>query len=134
MRSWLSPAWLKVLRQEDLAVGVFQREQALKQLSLQITKLQSTQKEFEQEMAERQEKIKNLESERDQLQQTYNQYQTQSAQVNAQQKAREERLLEVQSQSDNFLKEQEECIHEIKKTPTITKQTRKCRAKERSRS
>ena len=107
---WLNRSWLKVLREEDPAAGVFQREQELKLLSVRIEELQNTQKEIEETIAERREQIQRLEQQREQLQQSYNQQQAQSAQVNAQQKMRQEKLTDLKAQSERFKTEQAECI------------------------
>lgn len=113
---WLSPAWFKILKQEDAALGVFQREKELKELSTSISTMQAAQVDLEKSIVERTSSIKQLEQERNTLQQTCNQLQAQSAQVNAQQKAREERLTELQSQSEQFAREQTECANELQKT------------------
>ena len=112
--TWLSRHWLKVMREEDPAAGVFQREQELKEIASKITHLDTTQKELEANIAQRQEKLKSLESGRDQLQQTCNQQQAQAAQINAQQKAKQERLNELKAQTERLLKEQSECSKQLK--------------------
>lgn len=106
---WLNRSWLKVLREEDPAAGVFQREQELKQLTARIDELQATQKELEEAIAERSDDIQRLEQQREQLQQSYNQQQAQSAQVNAQQKMRQDKLADLQMQAERFKAEQSEC-------------------------
>lgn len=110
---WLNRSWLKILREEDPAAGVFQREQELKQLDLRIQSLQQTQKELETAINERKDQIVKLENKRDQLQQSYNQQQAQSAQINAQHKMKQERLSELQVRSERFQKEQTDCTTQL---------------------
>lgn len=110
---WLNRSWLKILRDEDPAAGVFQREQELKQLASRIDQLEATQKELEKNIEQRHEKILKLEQQRDQLQQTCNQQQTQVAQMNTQQKMKQERFTELKAQSERFMKEQDECVSQL---------------------
>ncbi len=67
---WLNRSWLKILRQEDPAAGVFQREQELKTLALRIENLQHTQEELENNINKHREDIQKLEQQRDQSQQS----------------------------------------------------------------
>lgn len=110
---WLNNSWLKILREEDPAAGVFQREQELKQLSLRIEELQDTQQQLEDAIQERKDEIIKLEQKRDQLQQSYNQQQSQSAQINAQHKMKQQRLVELESQSERFNAEQKDCLAQL---------------------
>jgi chromosome segregation protein len=112
---WINPSWIKILREQDPAAGVFQREQELKQLAARIEELQQAQQALEKSIAERREQIQKLERERDQLQQAYNQQQAQSAQFNAQQKMKQERLAELKIQSERFQKEQVDCANQLSK-------------------
>lgn len=111
---WVNRSWIKILRQDDPAAGVFQREQELKQLAQRIQQLQETQKELEKNIAQRLEKIQQLEMQREQLQQSYGQQQAQAAQINAQQKMKQERLAELKSESDRFMNELQECTHQLR--------------------
>lgn len=110
---WLNRSWIKILRENDPAAGVFQREQELKQLATRIEHLQTTQMELEKNIAQRKENIIRLEQQRDQLQQTCNQQQAQSAQLNAQRKMKQERLAEMKAQSERLLIEQAECVEQL---------------------
>jgi chromosome segregation protein len=112
---WLNRSWLKILRQQNPAEGVFQREQELKQLNARIEQLQVRQKTLEQAIAGRREKIQQLEQQRDQLQQAYNQQQGQAAQVNAQRKMKQERIAELTAQAERFQREQQECIQQLER-------------------
>lgn len=111
---WLNPSWLKVLREENAAEGVFAREQELKKLTSRIEHMEGTQEELEKHIAERREEIQRLESKREQLQQQFNQHQAQAAQINAQHKMKQERLSEVKAQSDRLIKELDECVNQLK--------------------
>jgi len=110
---WLSAAWLKVLRENDPAAGVFQRGQELKQLAGRIEHLETTQNELEKNIAQRREHLQRLEQQRDQLQQASNQQQAQSAQLNTQRKLKQERLAEVKAQSERLMIEQAECVEQL---------------------
>lgn len=111
--TWANRSWLKMLRQEDPAAGVFQREQELKDLSARIEQTLAVQEELEQHIAQHTERLKELEISRDELQQTYNQQQAQSAQINAQQKMKQERLNELKAQSEKHLKDIADCTNQI---------------------
>jgi len=106
---WLNRSWIKVLREEDAAAGVFQREAELKLLASRILHEQEIQQDLQRQIEERRTQVKNQEQQLEQIQQAYNQYQSQSAQVGAQQKAKQERLAELKAQSERFLSEQAEC-------------------------
>lgn len=121
---WLNRSWLKILREEDPAAGVFQREQELKQLSLRIEHLQETQDQLEKSIAQRREQIQNLEQQREQTQNQFSQEQAQSAQMNTQCKMKQERLSELKTQADRFMNEQEECITQLKEANTEMAQAR----------
>lgn len=111
---WLNKSWLKILREDDPAAGVFQREQELKQLAARIDHLQSTQSELENNLTNRRETLQKLEVQRDQLQQAYSQLQAQAAQFNTQQKMKQERLAELKVQSERFMREHDECSDQFK--------------------
>ena len=113
---WVNRSWLKILREEDPAAGVFQREQELKQLTSRIVELEATQKELERKILDRREQLRALESKRDESQQIYGQLQAQAAQINAEQKMKQARLSELKTQYDRLLKEQNECMHQLKQT------------------
>ncbi|MFZ2315640.1 MAG: chromosome segregation protein SMC [Gammaproteobacteria bacterium] len=105
---WLNRGWLKILRQDDPAAGVFQREQELKTLALRIDELIATQEALEDEIANQRQDIEELEQQRDHLQQSYNQQQAQYAQIAAQLKMKQERLLELEKQAERFRADIEE--------------------------
>lgn len=111
---WLNRDWIKIMREEDPAAGVFQREQELKKLAGRIADLQDTQTELERHIEQRREQIHTSEINRDQLQQAYNQLQSQAAQTNAQLKVKQERLAELKAQSERYLKEHSECMSQLK--------------------
>ncbi len=106
---WMNRAWLKILRENDPAAGVFQREQELKDLSARIEQMQETRADLEETITHNSDKLRSLEQQRDQLQQVYNQQQGQSAQMAAQYKMMQQRLTELKSQSERINKELEEC-------------------------
>lgn len=110
---WLNPAWVRILREEDPAMGVFQREQELKQLQARIEHLEITQETLESQIATRREQIKQLELQCDQLQQQHGKQQAQVAEIDAQRKMKEERLSELKAQADRFNREQAECYGQL---------------------
>lgn len=110
---WMNKSWLKIVREEDPAAGVFQREQELKELAAKIEALEARQADLEEGIADRKEKIKQLEQQREQIQIAYNQLQSQSAQFNAQRRTKEERLTELKSQVERCLIEFEECTQQL---------------------
>lgn len=111
---WLGKRSLKVLREEDAAAGVFQREQQLKAIAAKITQAEETRQELEKNIQQRQEQLKKLEEERETLQQTCNQQQAQAAQINAQQKMKQERLTELKAQAERLLREQDDCTRQVR--------------------
>lgn len=110
---WLSPAWLRVSRQEDPAAGVFQREQELKQLAKQIAELSATEEELSQRLDQIRDDLKTLESQRDDLQVTSNQSHAQVIQVEAQHKMKQARLAEVKNLAERYSQEQEESAEQF---------------------
>ena len=121
---WANPSWLKILRVENPAAGVFEREQELKSLASRIEKLQETQAELEKNIAARKDKLISLETSRDQLQQAYNQHQAQSAQINAEQKMKQQRMDELQSQSVRFMKDMDDCSSQLKQAQADLEQSK----------
>ena len=113
---WMNRSWLKILRENDPAAGVFQREQELKDLSVRIAQMEDTRGDLEANIHQRNEKIRTLEQQRDQLQQAYNQQQGQSAQMTAQYKMMQQRLTELKTQSERVDKELDECLSQINDT------------------
>ena len=121
---WMNRSWLKILREDDPAAGVFQREQELKDLASRIAQMEETRDELEDNITQRSEKIRSLEQQRDQLQQSYNQQQGQSAQINAQYKMMQQRIAELKIQVERFEKEHDECtaqLHELQQDLAKTK-------------
>ncbi len=121
---WLNRSWLKILRQEDPAAGVIQREQELKQLAVRVEQLQKTQTDLENNIKQRREQIQSLEQRRDQLQQSFGQAQGQAAQINAQCKMKQERLQEIKQQAERFTRDQQDCAEQMKQTEAEIKQAR----------
>ncbi|MBA3660510.1 MAG: chromosome segregation protein SMC [Gammaproteobacteria bacterium] len=118
---WLNRSWLKILREEDPAVGVFQREQELKQLALRIEQMQVTQEELEKNISLRRDQLQKLELQRDTLTQSHSQQQAKSAQLLAQQKMKQERIAELKLQSERFLHEQDDTHAQLQQTDTDLK-------------
>lgn len=110
---WLNRSWLKILREDDPAAGVFQREQELKSLSARIEGLLDKQHELEELITERKNQILQLEQKRDQLQQAYNQQQAQAAHIQAQHKIKKERLAELNTQAERLKNELETCTAQL---------------------
>lgn len=110
---WMNRAWLKILRQEDPAAGVFQREQQLNELSERIAQLEESRTELEENITERTATVRKLEQQRDQLQQSYNQQQGQAAQINAQLAVLQQRLKESKVTSERLDKEYDECKSQL---------------------
>ena len=115
---WLSPAWLRISRDENPAAGVFQREQELKQLAKQIVELTETQSDLENSLSQGRETLKDLERQRDELQKTVNQTHAHTAQLQAQRKMKQERLTEFKARTERFRNEQEETTQQIEQTQT----------------
>ncbi|MCL5272842.1 MAG: hypothetical protein M1486_06015, partial [Gammaproteobacteria bacterium] len=99
---WFSKAWLKILREDDPATGVFQREQELIAIQQEIESLLNQQQQTEQVIANRLATIKSVERERDQLQPLLSSQQKQVAELQAQLKMKQARLLELQKESERF--------------------------------
>jgi chromosome segregation protein len=111
---WVNRAWLKILREDDPAAGVFQREQELKDLAGRIHHLQTTQDELVKNINARNEKISELEKKSEELQQTCNEIQAASAQATAQHKVMQQRIAEVKAQLERNDKELNECEVQLK--------------------
>lgn len=110
---WLNRSWIKILREDDPAAGVFQREQELNELRLHIQDLENEQEKLIQHITLQREQITQEEAARDQLQQKYHQQQSAFAELNAQQKAKQDRLTEVELQTDRLNKELTQCLTQL---------------------
>lgn len=113
---WIGPSWLKILREEDPAAGVFQREKELKALADQLEALQMLQEKLEKTIEVNKEKTARLEQKRDQLSQMVNQQQVQSAQINAHHKAKQQRFSELKNQIEKFENEQKDCAQQLQQS------------------
>lgn len=110
---WVNATWIKILREEDPAAGVLQREHTLKEIAAEIGKLQSAQNELEAQIASRREEIEGLEKQYTDQQQILSQHQAQVAQLNAQHKVKLERIIELSNQKERYQKENEQCLLDI---------------------
>lgn len=111
---WLSPAWIKVLRENDPASGVFEREQELKQLALRIENLKKTETELETNIAQRNKQMAALDEQRDELQSFCNRAEADATQAKMQFKLKQERLVEIKAEAERVLKERNECEDQLK--------------------
>lgn len=111
---WLNRAWIKILREDDPAQGIFQREQALKELAINIKKFDSANHDIESKIAKHREQIELLEHKREQSQAVYNEQQARSVELSTQQKLKQERFSELRDQSSRLLTEQQECEKGLK--------------------
>lgn len=115
---WLSSSWMRVSRDENPEAGVFQREQELKQLAKQISELAATQEELEDGIAQNSEQLKSLEINREELQKVSHQSHARAAEVQAQQKMKQQRSVELKSQAERLQREQEESTIQLEETQT----------------
>src|SRR3990167_5870767 len=123
---WLNRSWLKVLREDNPAAGVFQREQELKILAARIDSLNLVQEELEHNIETRTEEMHQLLQQRDDLQQLCHQLQAQAAQVSAQQKMKQERLGELTTQSERLVLELADCTEQLTQSKAELTQAREC--------
>jgi chromosome segregation protein len=110
---WLNASWMRVSRDENPEAGVFQREQELKQLIKQISESSALQNELEENISEYQEKLINLEAQRNQCQQLAHQLQKQSAEIQAQHKMQQHRLQDLQQRAERVRHEQDEILMQL---------------------
>ena len=121
---WLSPAWLKISRDENPEAGVFQREQELKQLAKNIDELIATHDELEITIDEQRAQLSELERSRDELQKAANQLHTKTAEIKTQQKIKQERLTELKAQAARFRQEHEESLEQLEQAQIELTQAR----------
>jgi len=121
---WLSPAWLRVSRDENPAAGVFQREQELKQLVSQLAGLTERQDEWQERLVHHHDRLNELEEQRDELQKVVNQSHAKIAQTEAQRKIKQERLTELTTRSEQFRTELLESIAQYEQTQNEFTQSR----------
>lgn len=115
---WLSASWLRVARDENPAAGVFQREQELKQLSIQMTEQTAIHDELEMNLQDSRERLKELDMQRDELQKIVNQSHAQTATAEAQFKMQTERLDEYKARAERVRKELDETLLQIEEADT----------------
>ncbi|MDR3478766.1 MAG: chromosome segregation protein SMC [Gammaproteobacteria bacterium] len=113
---WLSATWLRLSRDENPAAGIFQREQELKQLGLQIEHKTLAQESLEEELEQARDTLKTLEQQREQLQRTANQSHAQAAEIEARVKVKRERLAELKTRADRIVSELDECTGQLEDT------------------
>ncbi len=122
--TWLSPAWLRVSREENPAAGVFQREQELKQLAQQITELTQRQQTLEEKLVESRDRLNQLEKQRDESQARVNQSHAEMAQTEIQCKIKKERLLELTTRAERIRNELNESTAQHEQTSREFNQSR----------
>lgn len=105
---WLGTTWLQIAKDDSPEAGIFQREQELKQLAKKIADLTIVHSELEENLTQNREQLKEAEKQRDVLQKAVNQYHAQSAEIHAQQKVSQQRLVELKKRVEQFQKEQNE--------------------------
>lgn len=115
---WVNRAWLKILREEDPAVGVFQREQELKELNKKIEQRKRDEIDLEKTIAKCREHMQKLEVARDELQTLFNQQQTELTQITAQQNVKTAHLIELKKQHAKFLNDKTDCYAQLEKAKT----------------
>ncbi|MDX1901950.1 MAG: chromosome segregation protein SMC [Gammaproteobacteria bacterium] len=103
---WIGPSWLKVLRENNPAAGVFQREQELAALAIQCNELSKSQQSLETEIAECRTQIESLEKSRDALQVQLNETTSEASRVRTQQKMQQQRLTEWRERIARVTQEQ----------------------------
>lgn len=129
---WLSPTWFRISHDKDPTAGVLQREQELKQLNAGILELEESQGEIEEQLGLQQEKLAQLEQNRERLQQTLNQYHARAVEVTTQQKAKEERLNEIKEKAGHLAREREEYSQQENQTAAELQKTRESLASART--
>jgi chromosome segregation protein len=122
--TWLSPAWLRVSRDEDPAAGVFQREQELKQLAAEIATHDSACSAIEEELKTLRETAEELNLAREQAQQTLNQSRNEAAECQARAKMQRERFAELTQRAQRISDELEDCIVQMQQAQEDLRQAR----------
>jgi chromosome segregation protein len=122
--TWLSPAWLRVSRDEDPAAGVFQREQELKQLAAEIATHDTACSAIEEEIKTLRETAVELNLAREQAQQTLNQSRNEAAECQARAKMQRERFAELTQRAQRVSDELEDCIVQMQQAQDDLKQAR----------
>ncbi len=114
---WLSPAWLRVSRDEkNPAHGVFQREQELKQLTQQITTLAANQQKLEEQVTQNRTQLADYEKERDELQKRVNESHANRLQNETQCKMKQAHLNDMKARKERAQKEIDENIKQDEQT------------------
>ncbi len=93
---WLGAAWLRLLREDNPAAGIFQRATELKELAGRIQQEESALKLVETALLTARQQQTTLEKERDALQLTLNQINSELAGLRAAEKMQQARLVEIQ--------------------------------------
>lgn len=122
---WMNQSWLKILRQEDPAAGLFHREQELKKLAAEIAVLEEKQTTLQLTISQIEQDLKATESQREALQPILNQYQAEFAQINMQQQIKKERLEELKKQAARSHQELTDHISQLELAQDELKTVRK---------
>lgn len=115
---WLGAAWLRVSHADNPEMGVFQREQELKQLACTIGEQVSIHDELQSTLEDLRNQLNALENLRDDLQKKLNISHARSAEVSAQFKMKSERLADLKKRADQFHKDHEENLVQLEESQT----------------
>lgn len=105
---WLGATWVRVGCDDNPEAGIFQRDHELKQLAKKINALTEVQSDLEQSLVRFREQLKDLEAQKDNLQKAFNQSHAKSAEIQAQQKMMQQRLMELRQRAEEFSEEHHE--------------------------
>ncbi len=121
---WMSSSWVRISRDENPESGVFEREQELKTLARKIAELTDQRDELEQLLEQTREQTKDTERQREDLQRLSNQTHVQSAELRAQQKTKQERIIDLKSRAERNSKEQTESDEQLEQAQLELTQAR----------
>jgi len=110
---WLGPSWVRVLREDNPAAGVFQREQELQTLSEQLEQLAIEQGGLESTISTLRTQLAEQEKQRDLAQSMLNECTAEAARQKTQQKIQSERLTELRTRAGRLLREREQLTQQI---------------------
>jgi len=110
---WLGANWIKVLRENNPAAGIFQREQELATLAIKQAELLAVQQTLETEIAECRKNREICEKDRDSLQAKLNESISEAAKIQAQHRIKQQQLTDGKARSEKIVREQTEVSQQL---------------------
>ncbi len=110
---WFGANWLRMAREDNVHVGILQREEELKQLNKALTQLSSQVETLQESLAQGQDALQSLENEKEQADISLKESNASLADLSAQLQVKQERVAQLRQREEALTQEIEENMEQI---------------------